>query len=328
MSAIIAILLGGLIFLALLGGEYVHIGWQVHLTSRTPRGWVYNRFSVDRQLFYHVPITQPIRSAPLFSPNERFAALDLGREDILFDFVENRMLIQLTGIASTWSPDSRYLALVDNDATSDTFQATLLLPIDEDGGVGEPLPISLSSGEALVGTILWSPQGDQLCFLADSEVGTHLLIANADGSNPRRITPTGRFVQAMEWSPDGTQIVFAWSLSEANTTISVMNTDGTGNTILAEAIPQNIANLSWSPDGRFIAYISALGNTLSVVDIETGETIGAPVYNVNASSVRWSGDGDSILFVSSWESHFYFVRSDGRSLRRATDTRNFYVMMP
>ncbi|HEX4898691.1 MAG TPA: hypothetical protein VFV53_10075, partial [Candidatus Limnocylindrales bacterium] len=79
----------------------------------------------------------------------------------------------------------------------------------------------------------WSPDGAQVAFASDRDVGggtTEIYVMNADGSSPTRLTNSpGNLDTAPVWSPDGTKIAFA-SFTGTNYDIFVMNASGAEQT--------------------------------------------------------------------------------------------------
>jgi TolB protein len=100
----------------------------------------------------------------------------------------------------------------------------------------------------------------KLAFSSDRPGRPMIYIADADGSNVKRITMAGVFNSSPTWSPDGKKIAFAGQ-SENNFDIFVMNADGTDMIRLTSAKKQNgkmahNEDPSFSPDGRFVIYTS------------------------------------------------------------------------
>ncbi|MEQ8674088.1 MAG: hypothetical protein RLP44_27695 [Aggregatilineales bacterium] len=330
-SAIITFVFGGLIFLALVGGENVATGWQINVASRTRDGyWAYERIDIDRRMTYRIPLSQVIRSPPLFSPDGNFAVIDTGATHELVDLRDDTTITELSGVGRIWSPDSRYLSFLDNVQDSPTFGAFLTLPIDENSIAGDPLPVTIDGGNALTGYARWSPDSQKMAFLAYNQITSELLIADADGSNARRLTPTITRPQTMAWSPDGEQIAVVWTPLEDNAhlILSRVNIDGTGLETITPTQENTISRIEWSPDGERIAYIALPGQELFVVDVASGQ-ITVPIdYNLGASTISWSPDSTQIAFLSARDSDFYAVRRDGRNVRRLTNTDNLNVLMP
>ena len=80
-----------------------------------------------------------------------------------------------------------------------------------------------------------------------------IFIANADGTDERRLTPLGESC-CVRFSPDGTQILYSLFAEDGRVTTGIQNlADGT---VRALPLPDATANLgpgAWSPDGQRIA---------------------------------------------------------------------------
>ena len=80
----------------------------------------------------------------------------------------------------------------------------------------------------------WSPDGSQIVFVSFRNFNTEIYVANADGTNQRRLTnhPAGDWDP--EWSPDGQKIIFA-SDRDGDFDLYIMDADGTNVVQLTNA---------------------------------------------------------------------------------------------
>ena len=83
--------------------------------------------------------------------------------------------------------------------------------------------------------------------------GTEIYTANADGSDPRRLTVNTVADTDPAYSPDGSKIAFTRSND-----IWVMNADGSGPRNLTDH-PAQDTSPAWSPDGKRLAFVSTRG---------------------------------------------------------------------
>lgn len=103
----------------------------------------------------------------------------------------------------------------------------------------------------------WSPVGNQIVYRGCLEGGRcGLVVANADGTNPRQIT-THANDAAPRWSPNGGQITFH-SDRDGNWEIYVINADGSWLRRITINPTTDIMPV-WSPDGLRIAFRSDRG---------------------------------------------------------------------
>lgn len=105
-----------------------------------------------------------------------------------------------------------------------------------------------------------SPDGNRIAFSSDRSGVPMIYIMNADGSNQKRVTFSGKYNSTPAWSPDGSRIAFAgWD--DDHYDIFTMNTDGSNMVRITSARKKNgkwSQNESpvFSPDGRLLLYTS------------------------------------------------------------------------
>ena len=114
------------------------------------------------------------------------------------------------------------------------------------------------------------------------------------------------------WSPDGGEIAFTCGFG--NPAMYVMRDDGR----LRRRVPKSrpAYHLSWSPDGRRIAFLSR--GWLSTIGID-GRGL-RRVTREGGSGLSWSPDGRKIAFVR--PSGIFVVNVDGSGRRRLTRSRD------
>ena len=150
----------------------------------------------------------------------------------------------------------------------------------------------------------WSPDRRSLAFVRQPEV----FVVSVDGSGLRRIWNQGRTWGPIDWSRDGSKIVFA-SFGSADSGIFVMNSDGSELTRLIShesAGPGcgggdfcSVESPASSPDGRRIAFFSwgGYGFTSSyLATISLGNTQRRVLLPDYGLSPAWSPDGTKIAF--------------------------------
>jgi dipeptidyl aminopeptidase/acylaminoacyl peptidase len=181
-------------------------------------------------------------------------------------------------------------------------------------------PRRVTAGQQSCDSPRWSPDGSSLAFVR----GKALVVAAADGANPRTLIEPAAGISMPRWSPDGTQLAY-YSRGRGWSQLWLIATVGGAARRLTDAAADN-DDLQWSPDGTRIAYSSIRGEDLNNRDVycvdvasdvesrltsEPGCFDGAP---------SWSPDGRSIAFLSDEDGwvHVYLMDPDGRNRRQIT----------
>ncbi len=171
----------------------------------------------------------------------------------------------------------------------------------------------------------WSPDGRQIAFarVYPSEgQRAELWMMGADGGNAHSI---GVASYAVDWSPDGSRLLYATARSDA-TDVFTCRPDGTDEQRLTMSELSETSPM-WSPDEREIAFMASADGSYGAYEIYVMDGDGTNVRQLtrNASydgSPRWSPDGTLIAFDSDlslaqhWE--IYVMRPDGTDLRQVT----------
>ncbi len=103
----------------------------------------------------------------------------------------------------------------------------------------------------------WSPDGKRIAFLSDRAGYMQVFTMNADGSDVFQVTyreADHEFSSLNPWSPDGSTLLFLEKTPDGKQILYSMQANGR-NGVPRVSQPDNYSNVSWSPDGRDIAYI-------------------------------------------------------------------------
>nr|WP_215780310.1 Tol-Pal system beta propeller repeat protein TolB [Paludibacterium sp. B53371] len=119
----------------------------------------------------------------------------------------------------------------------------------------------------------------------------------------------------------GTRIVYVLKQGNASYQLQVADMDGArAQTILRSKEP--IMSPAWSPDGRYLAYVSfeTRKPVVWVQDLATGKRHAAANFKGSNSAPAWSPDGSklAVVLTTTGNSELYLVGPDGGTPRRLT----------
>ena len=226
------------------------------------------------------------------------------------------------------SPDGRTIALgVSRPDTGANRWQGELIAIDVESGKQRILTSRRGARHAR-----WSPSGDRLAFLARTDHGSQVHILPLDRGEAQPITEAPAGVRAFTWSPDGANIAYVAAEKEAprdghETSFVIGN-----NHYLTTESPRpshiylvsagggearqlttrfNLATsfgpapLSFSPDGRLLAFVPTRGlhsgdadrTAVHVLEIASGEARAITGADRFEGSARFTPDGTRIAYA-------------------------------
>jgi len=152
-----------------------------------------------------------------------------------------------------------------------------------------------------------------------------LYLLDVENSNVMRLTQGESNSFAGPWSPDGTRIVYTvYGLT--NSSIAVINADGSGQTILSEIQGSDEGFPDWSPDGQRIAFTSRRdgNNEIYLMNADGSNPVRLTDQPGDDFAPSWSPDGTKIAFVSDRDQNagiydLYIMNADGSEVTRLTD---------
>jgi Tol biopolymer transport system component/pimeloyl-ACP methyl ester carboxylesterase len=230
-----------------------------------------------------------------------------------------------------WSPDGAYILFQSNrDGSFDIYR------MNSDGS--NPQRLTRNAGQNYWPD-WWMPVQQQsaagsdkkIAFVSDRDGNGEIYIANADGSQPQRLTRNTVWDGTPTWSPDGTLIAYYTHLTEQSWAIMIMNADGSSPRQLTESAGSTLCSFGpvWSPDGRRIAFTIEPSSKptceMKHTEIAIINTDGSGFSLLTQNEANdlvgaWSPDGTQLVFSSNRDGNdeIYVMNADGTQPRRLT----------
>jgi dipeptidyl aminopeptidase/acylaminoacyl peptidase len=167
-----------------------------------------------------------------------------------------------------------------------------------------------------------SPDGSQVVYerrfndiMSDKTV-SNLWIVNTNASGHRPLVSGPIQASSPRWSDDGDRIAYVRS-EESSSSIQVRWMD-TGQTAQIASLLESPSSLSWSPDGRWLAFTMRVATKSEPLVKPPEKPEGAewsePVTVIDSVIYRWDGEG----FLEPAYSHIFVVPTDGGTPRQLT----------
>ena len=150
---------------------------------------------------------------------------------------------------------------------------------------------------------IWSPQGGELAYIADSQSGQSLVIADQTGMGDARDFELGpHFYELLEWSTEnGSHIAF----SDNHLSLYVIDLDGGNVRKIATGVRRDDIEATFSPDGRWLAYTREQANyhrDLMLFNLDSGNSVPVTDGAADVASPAFSRDGQYLYFAASTNS--------------------------
>ena len=224
------------------------------------------------------------------------------------------------------SPDGARVAWVQSTAAT-AKPKPLYLSTVSGNGAATRLSLPGENGERVDSDPAWAPDSKTIAFFStagEKDDQRQLWTANADGSNPQKLTALQGYAARPHWSANGKQIAFLYiegaggggPLVAAPSTTGVVDTAihnqrialldlATKKVRQVSPADLHIYDFDWSPDGKTFVASAAPGPgnnnwwIAQIYTIDLGKGSATSIYkpSLQVAVPRWSPDGKSVAFI-------------------------------
>jgi Tol biopolymer transport system component len=141
----------------------------------------------------------------------------------------------------------------------------------------------------------WSPDGKQIAFMAyQPEQPQQIFVMRADGGPPEQITEGENSSYDPTWSADGKSLAFGRTRLQTQAKLDIELANLTTRQVSGLPGSDGLWSPRWSPDGRYIAALSADAGTLLVFDFQSQRW--TELGKASFGYPTWSRDSRYIYF--------------------------------
>ncbi len=147
---------------------------------------------------------------------------------------------------------------------------------------------------------IWTPDGKRITFRATRQGLRNIWWKSADGSGPEERLTTGENNQSpRDWSPDGNVLVYNDGDPNTRADVWMLSMDGERKAIPLIQTPFRDDRPTFSPDGRWLAYMSdESGRSEVYVQPFPGPAGKRQVSTDGGTNVRWARSGRELFYRS------------------------------
>jgi Tol biopolymer transport system component len=184
-----------------------------------------------------------------------------------------RMVLSGAPIYYAWNRGADRLVVHTNNGRAPRSEHVVLMSITT--ATQEALR-TVARGRLPFKTPCWSPDGKHLAYIANNNAESYLVVADADGSNPKSMVSLPIGESSFVWAPDSRHIAYSSEVIGADSVLhgirDVDITDAESKRLTGE----DVAGFFYSPDGRYLAYIAVPPDRpfyqWELIDLKNGKT--------------------------------------------------------
>jgi eukaryotic-like serine/threonine-protein kinase len=247
-------------------------------------------------------VWNPIVGRAMFSVSENGVLVlrpgDINNNQLIWFDRTGKQLGALTQLgtynAPAISPDEKKVAVTRADPQTPTAPDIWLIDLERG------TQIRLTTDPAGDCCPSWSPSGDRLTFLSVRNAATSIYQKPSNGASPEEpLVSSAELKYNPQWSPDGQSIIYSQLNPKTNTDLYLLSLSGEKKSTSFLQTNFIEAQARFSPNGRWIAYISNETGQFEVY-VESFPRIGSKlaISIGGGSQPQWRADGRELYYYA------------------------------
>ncbi len=194
---------------------------------------------------------------------------------------------------------------VSNDGKTAAFEARgdVFLVSTDDGAIPRDLTGTPGTRERFPQL---SPDGRRVAFYSDKSGDYQIYVTDVTGDKPWEplTTTLDRYAYHMEWSPDGTKILFGnkdFSLFYVDVATKKLTKFATSNQMQNDEFFWEVSDYSWSPDSRWVTYSFVefnRNNRVFVYSLDQNKSVPVTDGFYDSLNPSFDANGEYLYFLS------------------------------
>ena len=233
-------------------------------------------------------------------------------------------LVEMLSYSISWSPDGGRISAgcFDHD----------IYTVDVDTGKLKNLTNTPDIKES---SPAWSPDSKKIAFVVYDPPYCEITLMDADGSNQTMITTERGICEELVWSPSGGKVSYTWYSEEELgpegicRDVCLVDVRDGSKVNLTNSPKFDDRDLSWSPDGKRIAFSSrrqVVDLQIYVMNADGSQLSKLTTGNGSNFFPSWSPDGKRIVFTSGKD--VCIMDADGSNVINLTKTPDIDDYLP
>jgi Tol biopolymer transport system component len=215
-----------------------------------------------------------------WTPDGKSVSFLLGEPDglslILAEVKEKapvRMVLSGIPIYYDWNRTADRLVVHTNNGRQARSEHVTLMSISP---TSQEALRTMSRGRLPFKTPCWSPDGKHLAYIANNNAESYLVVADADGSNPKSMASLPIGESSFVWAPDSRHIAYSSAVIGADSVLHGIRVVDLTDAESKRLTGEEVAAYFYSPDGRYLAYVAVPPDRpfyqWELVDLKSGKT--------------------------------------------------------